>query len=92
MLIDAVNGTSSAAAASAIPAVAGYPHLTVPMGTVKGLPVGLSFIGPRWSDARLLAWAIAFEQISHAWRPPTFMPTPAIRPEVARAFDPPIRR
>ena len=31
-------------------AVAGYPHLTVPMGLVKGLPVGLSFIGPKWSE------------------------------------------
>ena len=42
--------------------MAGYPHLTVPMGEVKGLPVGLSFIGPAWSDGRLLSLGYAFEQ------------------------------
>ena len=43
-------------------AVAGYPHLTVPMGEVSGLPVGLSFIGPAWSEATLLNLGYAFEQ------------------------------
>jgi amidase len=43
-------------------AVAGYPHLTVPMGDVGGLPVGLSFIGPAWSEATLLNLGYAFEQ------------------------------
>ena len=43
-------------------AVAGYPHLTVPMGEVSGLPVGLSFVGPAWSEATLLAFGYAFEQ------------------------------
>ncbi|HRD28859.1 MAG TPA: amidase family protein, partial [Caulobacter sp.] len=51
-------------------AVAGYPHLTVPMGQVGGLPVGLSFVGPKWSEARLLAYGFAFEQATHARRPP----------------------
>ncbi|WP_367613588.1 hypothetical protein [Sphingomonas sp. AP4-R1] len=41
--------------------MAGYPHLTVPMGDVKGLPVGLSFIGPAWSEAKLLALGAAYE-------------------------------
>jgi amidase len=45
-----------------MPAVAGYPHLTVPMGEVGGLPVGLSFIGPAWSEATLLNLGYAFEQ------------------------------
>lgn len=43
-------------------AVAGYPHLTVPMGQVGGMPVGLSFIGPAWSEATLLGLGYAFEQ------------------------------
>ncbi|HEX7760565.1 MAG TPA: amidase [Caulobacteraceae bacterium] len=50
-------------AAGALAAVAGYPHLTVPMGQVKGLPVGLSFIGPAWSEAKLLSLGYAFEQV-----------------------------
>ena len=48
--------------AGSLAAIAGYPHLTVPMGEVKGLPVGISFIGPAWSEARLLALGYAFEQ------------------------------
>ncbi|MDO8295316.1 MAG: amidase [Caulobacter sp.] len=51
-------------------AVAGYPHLTVPMGQVGGLPVGLSFVGPKWSEARLLAYGYAFEQATRARRAP----------------------
>ncbi|NBU27886.1 MAG: amidase, partial [Caulobacteraceae bacterium] len=43
-------------------AVAGYPHLTVPMGKVSGLPVGLSFVGPAWSEAKLLSLGYAYEQ------------------------------
>lgn len=47
--------------ASGAPAVAGYPHLTVPMGAVEGLPLGLSFIGPAWADAAVLRAGYAFE-------------------------------
>jgi amidase len=54
------------------PAVAGYPHITVPMGQVHGLPVGLSFIGPPWSEARLIGAAFAYEQHSHKRRTPTY--------------------
>ncbi|WP_369060777.1 amidase [Caulobacter sp. 73W] len=43
-------------------AVAGYPHLTVPMGKVKDLPVGLSILGTAWDDARVLSLGYAFEQ------------------------------
>jgi len=56
--------------AGQLAAVSGYPHLTVPMGEVQGLPVGLSFIGPAWSEARLLTLGYAFEQATHARRPP----------------------
>jgi amidase len=52
-------------------AIAGYPNLTVPMGLVDGLPVGLSFIGPKWSEQLLLSLGYAYEQASHARVPPT---------------------
>jgi amidase len=72
---DVVNGDHYLGAATTLPAVAGYPHLTVPMGQVFGLPVGLSFIGPAWSEARLLALGFAFEQRARARKPPTFAPS-----------------
>jgi amidase len=56
---------------SGIAALAGYPDLTVPMGSVHGLPVGLSFIGPAWSEQKLLAYGYAYEQAAHARLPPT---------------------
>ncbi len=61
--IDAVHGDQiSGGGAGSLAAVAGYPHLTVPMGQIKGLPVGLSFIGPKWSDALMLRLGYAYEQ------------------------------
>jgi amidase len=62
---DQDNGRGSA---SRLPAIAGYPHLTVPMGMDEGSPVGLSFIGTRWDDARILSLGYAYEQSSP--RPP----------------------
>lgn len=55
---------------STIAAVAGYPHLTVPMGFDRGMPVGISFIGGKWDDARILSLGYAFEQKTQARRPP----------------------
>ena len=52
--------------------MAGYPHLTVPMGQLHGLPVGLSFVGTAWSEAKLLAIGYAFEQLTHARQPPEY--------------------
>jgi amidase len=57
--------------AGSLAAVAGYPHLTVPMGQVGGLPVGLSFIGAAWSERTLLGYGYAYEQASHARKPPS---------------------
>jgi amidase len=51
-------------------AVAGYPNLSVPMGMVDNLPVGLSFVGPKWSEAMLLAYGYAYEQASKKRVPP----------------------
>jgi amidase len=74
-----------------LPAIAGYPHLTVPMGQVRGLPLGLSFIGPAWSEAALLALGHAFEQAAQARRAPTYLATLEDSPDIAAAFAPPLK-
>lgn len=51
-------------------AIAGYPHITVPMGLVEGMPVGLSFVGPMWSDSLMITLGYAYEQASHKRVPP----------------------
>lgn len=56
--------------ASRLAAVAGYPHLSVPMGFDRGMPVGLSFIGGKWDDARILSLGHAYERATRERRPP----------------------
>ena len=74
--IDAANGDQiGGAGAGSLAAVAGYPHLTVPMGALMGLPVGLSFIGPAWSEARLLGFGFAYEQAPKAKVTPRLLPS-----------------
>jgi len=88
-LIDTVNGDQSAGGgAGNLAAIAGYPHLTVPMGDVRGLPVGLSFIGARWDDARILALGYAYEQASHRIVTPRFVNSIEETPEIARHLRP----
>ena len=71
--IDHVNGDYSTGYGFSGPAaMAGYPHITVPMGFVSGLPIGISFFGRAYSEAGLLTLAYAFEQSSLARRPPMF--------------------
>ena len=74
-LIDTIDGDHDMGSAGTLPAVAGYPHLTVPMALVSGLPVGLSFIGPAWSEGRLLALGYAFEQANHLTLQPGYHPS-----------------
>lgn len=87
-IVDPVNGGRFFGSFSTLPAVAGYPHLSVPMGAVWGLPVGISFVGPRWSEARLLSLGLGFENATHARLNPSFAPSVNVRPEVAKAYDP----
>jgi len=61
--------------ATSLAAIAGYPHVTLPMGYVKQLPVAISFIGRAWDDAKVLQIAYAFEQATHARRAPAYLPT-----------------
>jgi len=77
-VVDTVNGDHSSGQASTLPAVAGYPHLSLPMGLVDGLPVGLSIIGPRWADARVLALGYAFEQAVRFESSPGLVPVPDV--------------
>ena len=72
---DLVNGDHFVAGSSTLAAVAGYPNITVPMGFVFGLPVGISFFGRAWSEAKLIKIAYAYEQLTKARKPPTFLPT-----------------
>ncbi len=74
-VVDLVNGDHDGGSASTLPAVAGYPHLTVPMGDVDGLPIGLSFIGPRWSEQRLLEFGAAWEAAARIRQQPRYLPT-----------------
>jgi amidase len=72
-LIDFVNGDYDTGGCSSPPAVAGYPHVTVPAGLYRGLPVGLSFFGPAWSEPTLLRLAYAYEQLTKSRVKPQFL-------------------
>ena len=87
--IDAVHGDQiSGGGAGSLAAVAGYPHLTVPMGQVRGLPVGLSFIGPKWSDTLMLRFGYAYEQARGPIPGPNFWRSIEDSPEVAPLLEP----
>jgi amidase len=79
-MIDLITGDHFGGGVSTAPAVAGYPHLTVPAGRVAGLPVGISFFGGAWSEAQLLRAGFAYEQATAHRRRPAFLPTVAATP------------
>jgi amidase len=73
-LTDLVNGDHfTGVSSSTPPAVAGYPAITVPAGFVFGLPVGLSFFGPAWSEPVLIRLAHSFERATGHRRPPRLL-------------------
>jgi amidase len=74
-LTDYVLGDHSVFGSSRPAAVAGWPAISVPFGDVSGLPVGVTFVGPRWSEPRLIALAHAFEQATQGRRIPGLLPT-----------------
>lgn len=73
--IDWVNGDHFSGGSSSPAAISGYPNITVPMGTVHGLPVGISFFGRAWSEPVLLKIAYAFEQATKHRKAPGFLET-----------------
>ena len=74
-LIDHVDGDYGPGGSSTFPAVAGYPHVTVPAGFAFGLPVGVSFFGRAWSEATLVRIAAAYEKETKHRKAPRFLST-----------------
>ncbi|MDZ7796135.1 MAG: amidase family protein [Candidatus Marinimicrobia bacterium] len=71
---DLINGDSFQFGSSSPAAQSGYPNITVPMGSIGELPVGISFFGRAWSEPLLLEIAYAYEQGSKRRKIPHFLP------------------
>ncbi|MEQ9314780.1 MAG: amidase family protein, partial [Henriciella sp.] len=86
--IDPVNGDvwPDWAGAGYLAAMAGYPHLSVPMGDVHGIPIGVSFIASADQDADVLAYGYAYEQATKLRPDPKYLTTADERPELAAAL------
>ncbi|MEM7661268.1 MAG: amidase [Pseudomonadota bacterium] len=89
-LVDAVHGDNfnGGTGAGYIAAIAGYPHLTVPMGLVRGLPVGLSFMSTAGKDADVLAMGYAYEQATRHIAEPAYLKSAEDLPSIANAMRP----
>ncbi len=74
--IDLVNGDYDTGFSFSTPAaISGFPHITVPMGFVHDLPIGLSFMGTAYTEPQLIEMAYSYEQRSKNRRPPSFRPS-----------------
>ncbi len=88
--VDPVNGDvwPEWAGAGSMAAIAGYPHLTVPMGTVHSVPIGLSFIGAKDQDAAVLSYGYAFEQQTRLRAEPRYLSDAEALSDIATAMKP----
>ena len=73
--IDWLHGDRPVGGTAALAAISGWPSITVPAGFALDLPFGISFIGPAWSEGKLIRIAYAFEQATKIRRAPRFLPT-----------------
>jgi amidase len=87
-VVDTVNGDHASGSTPTLAAVAGYPHLSLPMGEVFGLPIGLSIVGPQWADARVLQFGYAFEQKLGFTPRPTYEATTRTTPAIEDLYLP----
>ena len=87
--VDPINGDvwPAWAGAGSLAAVSGYPNVTVPMGDVHGMPIGISFMGAKNADALMLSYAYAYEQASGIRLTPKYLKDAEGRPEIAAAMQ-----
>lgn len=87
-IVDPVNGDNwpEWAGAGYLAAISGYPHITVPMGEVHGVPIGVSIMSGKDADANVLSWGYAYEQASLMRVEPKFLANAEARPEIAAAM------
>tara|TARA_B100000073_G_scaffold128594_1_gene105300 strand:- start:3247 stop:4806 length:1560 start_codon:yes stop_codon:yes gene_type:complete len=72
---DLINGDNFGLSSSVYAALSGYPNITIPMGFIENLPVGLSFFGRKWSEPHLIEIAYAYEQGTNHRSSPQFLET-----------------
>jgi len=76
-MTDNVSGDhSSGISSSSLAAISGYASITIPAGDILGLPIGISFIGGEFSDAKLIQFAYALEQAGNVRKPPPLLKNP----------------
>jgi amidase len=86
-ITDPLLGDHFSGGGAGMAAVAGTPSITVPMGDSHGLPLGLSFMAPAYSEAQLIGFAYAFEQATHARTPPAFLPRLDTSSSISKPVD-----
>ncbi len=72
---DLINGDHFVGGSSSLAAIAGYPAITVPMGFIDNLPVGITFFGKAWSEPVLIEIAYSYEQATRHRKAPHYLPT-----------------
>ena len=87
-ITDPLTGDHFPGAGYGAAAVAGYPSLTIPMGSSNGLPLGIVFMGAAWSEPRLIELGYAYEQLTRARKPPEYRPSVRASAKVARRAAP----